>query len=412
MTVDPDLVLSPRAWAADPPDGPYEVLAHLREHAPVTRAHDPDGHAAWLVTRHGDIVATSHDTTTFSSRRGVVTLDHLDREQRDHRRTLMEHDPPVHTAWRRLLNGAFTPRAVRALETAIRAITRDTLDDLAGATTVDVVTGLAEQVPITVLCRLMGVPDDRTDELVGLGNRMVTAAGADELDGVDPSTLRLLPFGHPAARDGFALARRLAERRRRSPTDDLTSLLVHGEVDGRPLTDTEYVMTWLLLVIAGNETTRHAISSGLQLMAHRPDLFEAWAADETLDATAADEVLRMATPIVWHKRTATTDAELGGRAIATGDAVLLVFPSGNRDAAVFDPPDEVDLARHPNPHVTFGRGGPHFCLGAHLARLEVAVVFRELFERVAALAPDGAATRLASNHFNGLAHLPLRVRWR
>lgn len=229
---------------------------------------------------------------------------------------------------------------------------------------------------------------------------------------MDPEVRRLLPFGHPAALEGFDLARALSERRRRDPTDDLTSLLVHGLVDGRPLTATEFEMTWLFLVIAGNETTRHAISHGIQLLARDPDLLRAWADDDSLDATAAEEVIRLAAPIIWHKRTATVDAEIAGRAIPAGEAVLLVFPSGNRDPQAFDEPDIPDLGRSPNHHVSFGRGGPHFCLGAHLARLEVAIVLREFLDRVAAFRPDEDPTRLSSNHFNGLTRLPVAAAWR
>lgn len=410
--VAPSPILDPHQWALSSPAAPYAEMARLREVDPVARARDPDGRAVRLVTRHADIVAVSRDPGTFSSRLGVVTLDDLDQEQLDTRRTLMEHDPPEHTAWRRLLNGEFTPRAVRGLSEAIRLVTRRTLDDLDRAATFDAVAALAEAVPIRVLCQLLGVPDDHADRLVSLGNRMVSAAGHEDLADVEPAVLRLLPFGHPAALEGFDLARSMADRRHDHPTDDLTSLLVHGEVDGRPLTAVEYEMTWLFLVIAGNETTRHAISHGLALLADRPDLFDAWAADEQLDATAAEEVLRLSAPITWHKRTTTRATEVAGRPIAAGEAVLLVFPAGNRDPRVFDDPDTVDLGRTPNHHVTFGRGGPHFCLGAHLARLEVAIVFRELFGRVATLRPVGPPTRLASNHFSGFTHLPLAATWR
>ncbi|HKJ54390.1 MAG TPA: cytochrome P450 [Nitriliruptoraceae bacterium] len=387
-------------------------LARLRDQQPVARASDPDGNRVWLVTRHADIVAVSKDTATFSSRRGVVTLEPLDQHQLDTRRVLMEQDPPLHAAWRRLLNADFTPRAVRGLEEGIRLFTAATLDAIDGSATIDGVVDIAEQVPIKVLCQLLGVPDDRARELVSLGNRMVSATGDDEAEGMDPEDLRLLPFSHPAALDGLAMARELATQRRARPTDDITSLLVHGEVDGRPLTETEFEMTWLFLVLAGNETTRHAISHALHLLAHRPDLFDQWAADPDLDQAAADEVIRLSSPIVWHKRTATVDTQIAGQPIAAGDAVLLVFASGNRDARVFTDPDEPDLSRSPNPHVSFGRGGPHFCLGAHLARLEVAVVVREFLDRVATVQPAGPAVRLESNHFNGLRHLPLAVTWR
>lgn len=408
--MDASRIFDPAAWASQPP---YEVFARLRRDAPVAFVEHPAGHrGAWVVTRHADLVAVSHDPATFSNRGGVVTMDDLDADQLGARRTLLEEDPPRHTALRRLVNADLLPRAVRGYEQLVRDLTRVVLDEALTDDHLDVVPAVAQEVPIRVLCRLLGVPEEQTSRLVGLGNRMVTdaddAADPAEVD-VPDAERRLLPFGHPAALEAFELASALAAERRKQPTDDLTSRLVTGTVDGRPLTEREFQTMWLLLVIAGNETTRHAISLGLLALLERPQLLARWAEDVSLDATAPDEILRFTTPINWHRRTVTRDTELAGQRLAAGDKLVLAFVSANRDAAVFDRPDELVLDRTPNPHVTFGRGGPHFCLGAHLARLELRIVFRELFERVADLRLAGEPQRLRSDHFHGLTSLPVEV---
>ncbi len=411
---DRSAIFDPAVWEQAPP---YEVLAEMRADEPVAFVEHPQGHrGAWVVTRHADLVAVSHDPATFSNRGGVVTMDDLDEEQLTARRTLLEEDPPRHTQLRRLVNADLLPRAVRGYGTMIRELTRVVLDEALVHDRLDVVTAIAQELPIRVLCRLLGVPDRYTSDLVGLGNRMVTdgagGKGPGEAGGkgtADAGAVRLLPFGHPAALEAFAIASELAEERRRAPTDDLTSRLLAGAVDGQPLTEREFQTMWLLLVIAGNETTRHAISLGLLALLERPELLARWAADPSLDEVAADELLRFTTPITWHRRTVTRDVEFAGRPLRAGDKLVLSFVSANRDEAVFEGPDQLVLDRRPNPHVTFGRGGPHFCLGAHLARSEVRIVFRELFDRVSDLRMAGAPRRLRSDHFNGLISLPVEI---
>jgi cytochrome P450 len=401
-------IFDPSVWEAAPP---YELFARLRDEDPVAFVEHPAGHrGAWVVSRHADVVAVSRDPQRFSSRGGVVTMDDLDDEQLEARRTLLEEDPPRHTALRRLVAAEFVPRAVRGYGQMVRELTRLVLDAALEEDHLDVVTDLAQEVPIRVLCRLLGVPEEHTATLVGLGNRMVSDAVGDELAGHDPAELRLLPFGHPAALEAFELATALAEERRSDPGEDLTSRLLTGEVDGRPLTEQEFRTMWLMLVIAGNETTRHALSVGILALLERPELFDRWAADPSLDAAGTEELLRFTTPINWHRRTVTRPVELAGRRLAPGDKLVLLFASANRDGEVFAQPDDLVLDRDPNPHVTFGRGGPHFCLGAHLARLEVRIVLRELFTRVAEMDLAGPPERLRSDHFNGLVSLPVEVR--
>jgi cytochrome P450 len=406
--MDTSAIFDPAVWEIAPP---YEVFAGLRARDPVAFVEHPDGHrGAWVVSRHAELVAVSRDPQTFSSRDGVVSMADLEPDQLEARRTLLEEDPPRHTALRRLVAADLLPRAVRAYEGMVRDLTRVVLDEALRRDRFDAVPAIAQEVPIRVLCRLLGVPERHTEELAAIGTRMVTGATDPDASGdLPPSALRLLPFGHAAAVEAFAIASELADERRRSPTDDLTSRLVNGTIDGVPLTDREFQTMWLFLVIAGNETTRHAISLGLAELLQRRDLLDRWAEDPRLDATAADEILRVTSPINWHRRTVTRPTELAGRNLATGDKVALAFVSANRDDIVFDRPDELVLDRRPNPHVTFGRGGPHFCLGAHLAQLEIRIVFRELFERLSDLRPAGPPVRLRSDHFNGLVSLPVEV---
>lgn len=400
-------IFDPSVWEVAPP---YDLFTRLRAEDPVAFVEHPAGHrGAWVVTRHADVVAVSRDPQTFSNRGGVVSMDDLDDEQLEARRTLLEEDPPRHTALRRLVASEFLPRAVRGYEQMVRELTRLVLDAALEDGHLDVVTDLAQEVPIRVLCRLLGVPQEHTATLVGLGNRMVSDAAGDELAGHDPAELRLLPFGHQAALEAFELATALAEDRRSDPGDDLTSRLLTGEVDGRPLTEQEFRTMWLMLVIAGNETTRHVLSLGILALLERPELFDRWAADPSRDASGTEELLRFTTPINWHRRTVTRPVELAGRRLVPGDKLVLLFASANRDGEVFAQPDDLVLGRDPNPHVAFGRGGPHFCLGAHLARLEVRIVLRELFTRVAGIDAAGPPQRLRSDHFNGLVSLPVKV---
>jgi cytochrome P450 len=398
-TTAADAILDPATWVQGPPDS---ILDELRESRPVALVNPPDGQQpAWLVTRHADVVAVSRDTATFSSRGGVVVLDDLDPDQLDARRTMLEEDPPRHTALRRIIHEDFTPRAVRAYTDVVQTLTSIVLDAALPRRRFDFVGHVAQELPIRVIGRLLGVADGHIDTLVGLGNRMVS----------EPPTpdARLLPFGHPAALEAFDIAATMAAERRRHPTDDVTTRLLNGTVDGRPLTEREFLTMWLLVVIAGNETTRHAISLGLAALLEQPDALQRWRRDPSLDTTAAEELLRWTTPINWHRRTVTRDTELAGQPLAAGHKVLLSFRAANRDPRVFDRPVELRLDRQPNHHVTFGRGGPHFCLGAHLARLEVRTVMRTLLDRTSDIRLAGAVRRLPSNHFHGLLELPVEV---
>ncbi|MEX2251736.1 MAG: cytochrome P450 [Acidimicrobiia bacterium] len=323
-------------------------------------------------------------------------------------------DPPRHHELRALTPAHFTPESVRAYESYIRALAVAAIDSALAAGECDLVFQLSERVPIRVLGRILGVPEEMVDDLVRLGNQMI---GSDDPEYIDTMLAevasderRLLPFGHPAAVEAFQMAWRIARDRRDRPGQDVMTSLALGKIDGEPLSDQELGTYFVLLVIAGNETTRHSLTPGVAALAQHPDqwsLLRSGAADPT---RTADEVLRWATAIHFHRRVATTDVLLRDVEIAAGEKVALYFASANFDEAVFIDPYRLDLNRSPNDHVAFGRGGPHFCLGAHLARLEVRVVLEELAARVSSIELVGEPVRLRSNHINGIKHLPVRLR--
>jgi cytochrome P450 len=402
---DPDL------WQAGVP---HEEFRRLRSESPVAWADHPAGQRGfWVVTRHTDLVSASRDTGTFSSRDGVITLDDLDPDQLEARRTMLEEDPPRHRGLRSLTSAHFTPGAVRAYEGLVRELAVDAIESALAVGECDLVAALSERVPIRVLARILGVPPGSVEDLIRIGNRMI---GSDDPEYLDPTldelpdeARRLLPFGHPAALEAFELAWRLARERRERPTGDVMTALALGEVDGVRLGDRELGTYFLLLVIAGNETTRHTITSGVAALAANPEQWELLRSGRADPGAAADEVIRWATAIHFHRRVATRDVVLGGAAIEKGEKVALYFASANFDETVFADPHRFDVLRSPNDHVSFGRGGPHFCLGAHLARLEVRVVLEELAARVSRVEVAGPAVRLRSNHINGVKRLPVRL---
>ena len=379
----------------------HPALSWWREHEPVSWHPHPGGQRGlWCVTAWSDVVAVSSDHETYSSRLGVVDLDDHDDTAYAQRRTFLEEDPPRHGAVRRLLASSFTPRAVRAFEGVTGELTSSVIDRLTTVESFDAVSELAERIPIRILALLLGVPEHRTDDLVRWGNQLLAGEGEP-----DPT----LPFGSKIAGQVYELARAMAAERRGAPVGDVTSALLHGEVDGERLSEEEFLATWLMLVIAGNETTRHAISLSLLALTQAPHELDRWATDPTLTGSAVEELLRWTTPINWHRRTVSRPTTLGSVSLEAGDKVVIWFAAANRDPLVFTEPNRLDLGRSPNAHVTFGRGGPHFCLGAHLARLELRTVLGELIRRDARWAVVGEVQRVANAHLNGIATLPLRL---
>ncbi len=381
---------------------PHDAFAWLRREDPVHFNPEADGPGFWVVTRYEDIRTVHRDVETFSSELGGIFIGDLEPDQLAARKSIIDSDPPRHDELRAPLNPRFTPRAVTSLEQRMRTITADVLDRALPLGEFDFVEHVSSEIPMQVFAELMGIPEEERRHVVELGNQLI--GGQDpEFDEPDEES-RLLPLGHPASREVIELGRKLAAARRAEPGEDLVSLLVF-----EGLTQQEYDVNFLLLAVAGNETTRHTITHGMLALLENPDQLERLRADPELFRFAGEEMLRWATPIHYQRRTASRDTELGGTAIAAGEKVTTWLGSGNRDEAYFPDPDMFDVGRTPNRQMAFGPGGIHHCLGAPLARLEVRVVFEELLGRAFELELAGPPERLRSNAFNGIKRLPVRV---
>ena len=392
---------------------PHETFALLRRKAPVWWYDWPGGRGFWCVTKHEDVVSVSRDTKTFSSAQGA-NLEDLDEEMMTARRSMLETDPPRHTRLRGLVGPPFTPRAVKAYELALRELSREILDRALPLGEFDFIEEIAKELPIRVLARLLGTPESDTDHLIDWGDRMIANTDPDYADVLHDSpeseAYRLVPFRSPAALELFEYGHELAARRRAAPRDDLVSKLVHTEIEGERLTEREFDTMFLLLVVAGNETTRQAIAHGMQALVEHPDQWERLHADRQLAwDRGADEILRWSSPVLHFRRTATVDTEIRGQAIAAGEKVVVWYVSANFDEEVFDEPERFDVGRSPNRHLTFGGGGPHYCLGAHLAKLEVQVLFDELLPRLETLEITGPVERVRTNFTNAIKRMPVRV---
>ncbi|MGV3760835.1 MAG: cytochrome P450 [Actinomycetota bacterium] len=388
-----DALLDPATYAGDL----HGALTPLREAAPLawnaTRGF-------WAVTRHAGVTEASSDPARFCSRRGIL-LDEIGTTY-DHPPTMMHADPPEHTRYRKLVRPGFTNAAVRGLEPLVRERTARMLDQLLelarGDRPVDVVSAFAVPLPIQLIALVLGLPEGDEARV----HRWPDAAIPGAPDWPQEERDALL------AEMAVELLG-LAAERRRSPTDDVVSMLAGYEEDGESLTDDELGMFLIQLLVAGNETTRHAISGGLVALAEHPEQLARLAADPGLVPSAVEEVLRWTTPVTSFLRTAVQDTDLDGVAVAAGDPVLLLYASANRDPLEFGPgAPSFDVARHPNHHVALGHG-PHFCLGAALARQELAVVLEGLVERFDHLEPAGRVERTGSSVIAGIRSAPLRL---
>jgi cytochrome P450 len=392
---------------------PYAMFDWLRQNEPVCWYDWPHGRGYWAITRHDDLVAVHKDTRTFSSETGATALEDLAPDAIEARKSMLDTDPPRHTRLRGLVNREFTPRAVAAYENLLRELTGFILDEALPLGEFDFVEHVAAPLPIQVLCRILGVPPEDNQLLIDWGDRMIgstdPALSDMSYEHPDSDAYRLLPFRSPAAVELWRYGHGIAEQRRAQAEDDIVSKLVHAEIDGERLTPREFDVMFLLLVVAGNETTRQAIAHGMLALMEHPEELERLRNDPSLMPTAVDEIIRWATPVLHFRRTATCDVELRGKTIKEGDKVVTWYISANRDERVFDDPYRFDVGRRPNDHVSFGRGGPHFCLGAHLAKLEVKVMFEELLPRLRGIQPAGQPERIRTNFTNAFRAMPVRV---
>jgi cytochrome P450 len=392
----------------------WDMFDELRRHEPLHWNDEPaPNHGFWSVTRHADVVAVVRDAATFSSELAGANLEELDDDQLDARRSMLETDGERHRALRRLLQNEFTPRVLAGYETFLRGLAAATVDAALARPAFDVVASISADFPINVLARLLDVPDADTAQLIAWGDRMIGNSDPDFADVLAASPeseeYRLLPFRSPAALEVFAYGDELAARRRGGEGRDLVSRLVNQvPEDGRPLSDHDLRTYFLLLVVAGNETTRHAISHTIHALLENPDQLALLQEDPALIGPAVEEFLRWASPVYHFRRTATRDVELHGRTIRAGDKVVAWFAAANRDERVFAEPYRFDVLRRRVDHVAFGKGGPHFCLGNQLARLELRIMMEELVPRLpASLRPAGPVGRVRSNFVNGIKTFPV-----
>lgn len=391
---------------------PHAAFARMRSEDPVAWVTEADGSGFWAITKHADVAMVSRDFNRFTASRGI-RLEQMSEDELEARRTMMENDPPEHARLRRLVQPGFTPKVVATYETAFRKLASQVLDGVLPLGEFDFVTEIARELPIRLLCRLLGVPESDADKMVAWGDQMISNADPEYtpvvIDRDDTEEYRLLPFRSPAALEVFRYAEEIALERRRRPQDDIITTLLTAEPDGQPLTDLEFKNFFTLLMVAGNETTRHTISHGLIYLVSHPRQLQALKDDTpALSAQATEEILRASAVTMHFRRTATEEVELRGKRIRPGDRVVMWYPSANYDEEVFEEPFRFDIRRHPNDHLTFGTGR-HVCLGAHLARLEIRVVFEELLQRVDRIEITGRPDRLRSNFINGIKHLPVAM---
>lgn len=388
---------------------PHEAYRLLRKEAPVHFFKETGsvwtpgverGPGFWALTKYADIVAVSKDPTRFSSARGGTNIEEVSPEDLSVIRLLMVNmDPPEHGKFRRLVSVGFTPRMVALLEPRIRQVTNQLLDGIAAKGEADFVKSIAIELPLQVICEFLGVPHEDRHKVIDWTNRLL---------GFDDPELHTSPEdGKVAAMEMWMYASELTEVKKVTPGEDLISVLLKAELEGLKLTEEELYSFFLLLSVAGNETTRNLVSGGLLALMENPDQRARLLADPSLIPSAAEEMLRWVCPLNYFRRTATVDVEIRGVKIREGDKVAMFYPSANRDEEVFPNADTFDIGRTPNEHLSFGIG-EHFCLGANLARLEIRVLFEELLRRLPDMELAGPVRKLRSNFINGYKSLPVR----
>ena len=402
---------------------PHEAFKLLRNEAPVYLHPEPNGPGFWVLTKYHDIEKASQDWAGYSSAQGVVGMSESEyggagqaaggSQAEGHSETdgapqamgglelmMLNMDPPRHTKLRKLVNTGFTMARINKMEPAIRIVTNQVLDTVAAKGECDFVTEVAAELPLQVVDELIGIPQEDRRKIFDWSNRMIGSADPEYQVSPD-ATMN-------AGIEMYAYAEKLAAERRENPRDDLMSVLIDAEVDGDKLTQLEINVFFLLLSVAGNETTRNLISGAMLTLFEYPDEWARLRDDPSLMNTAVEEMLRWITPVMYFRRTATHDMEIRDQQIKEGDSVSLWYISANRDEETFPEPYRFDVGRTPNMHLTFGAGGPHNCLGLNLARLEIKVMFEELIRRMPDIQQAGPAQRLRSNFISGIKHLPVK----
>jgi cholest-4-en-3-one 26-monooxygenase len=381
---------------------PHEWFRRLRAEAPVYWHPEAAAHRGgfWTVTDYDDCVTVNRDWERFSSYKHSALFNDMDDDQLAQQRMMMLNmDPTMHTRYRRLVNKGFTPKLVRDLEQQIVGYADGIIDAVAERGTADFVEEISAELPLLVIAELLGVPQEDRRKVFDWSNRMIGSEDPEyQIEGVDSGE---------AAMAVFSYAEELAAARRLEPRQDLVSTLINAEVEGEKLDQLELDLFFMLLIVAGNETTRNLMSGAMVAFFDHPDQWEKLRQDRSLLPSAVEEMLRFVTPVMHFRRTVVADTELGGQALQEGDKIVFWHTSANRDESVFTDPDTFDIARSPNSHIAFGGGGPHFCLGANLARMEIMVMFDRLLDRIPDIRLDGEVQRLQSNFINGTKHIPV-----
>ena len=387
----------------------HEMFSYLRAHNPISWHEETNGPGFWNVVQHKDLVEVNRNAEVFSSEIGGISIadphEHEDGSQGfDLRGTQMLYtDPPKHTRYRKLVNRGFTPRMIGLLEKYLRHRATLIVNEVIEKGSCDFVVDVAAELPLQAIAEIMGVPQEERNKLFEWSNRMIGIEDP-EYSGQD---------NQAAAFELYAYANQLANERRENPQDDLITRLINAEImgdDGEPTVLNEHEIDgfMLLMSVAGNETTRNATSQGLWALLEHPDQFDLLKSNiADLIDTTVDEIVRYASPVMHFRRTASQETEIHGQKINKGDKIVMWHVSANRDETEFENPFKLDISRSPNNHVGFGGGGPHYCLGANLARMELRIIFEEVCKRMPDISLDGSPSRLRSNFINGVKHMPV-----
>jgi cholest-4-en-3-one 26-monooxygenase len=386
---------------------PHPEWTWLRQHAPVFWYDRPNVEPFWAITKHADVIEVSKQPEAFviAPRIAVFTLD-LPPPPEGTVRHLLNMDPPDHARFRRLASGWFTPRAIRAMDERVARVTREILDAAARTSEGDFVRDVSARITIAVIAEMLGVPREDWELLFRWTNEIIAPQDPEFANGDNPEDV-----SNRARGELFAYFHGMAEKRRGAPSDDIVSVVTNARIDGAPLPPVELLSYFFLLVVAGNETTRNAMTGGLLAFLENPGEWRKLRANPALVDGAIEEVVRWTTPVIQFARTATRDYRLRGETIRAGQAVCLFYASGNRDEDVFADPFTFRIDREPNPHIGFGMG-EHLCLGAHLARLELRHAFAQLARRLDACELAGPVERVRSSFVGGIKHAPMRWRIR
>ncbi|MDO8432600.1 MAG: cytochrome P450 [Candidatus Binatus sp.] len=386
---------------------PHEWFTWLRHHAPIYKHREPNnGPGFWVITRYDDVVQVNRDGVTFSSeqsRGGVVAMEDAAAaaDLSAQGRMMLTMDAPDHTRYRSLVNRGFTPRMINALGGRIREMVIKILEPALEKRDCDFVVEVASELPLQVIAEMLGVPFEDRHKLFEWSNRMIGSK--------DPEYAVSEQMAQHAAIEMYMYSNELAKQRREDPRDDIVTTLLKPDANGDSLSEMDFNVFFLLLAVAGNETTRNALSHGVHALIDHPAQYRKLVENPSLVTSATEEVLRWASPVMYFRRNVTKDTEVRGQQIKAGDKVGIWYISANRDEEIFENPFTFDIARSPNEHVAFGGGGPHFCLGASLARMEISILLEELAKRVGAIEQIGEVKRLRSNFINGIKHLPVRL---